>query len=56
MILNHLNKGEKMNEMEVKETEKEIEIELVDMQTDPKSKGKTQGCWGPSPDDSRNQC
>ncbi|MDD2801116.1 hypothetical protein [Methylovulum sp.] len=33
-----------------------IEVELVDLQMNFKEKGKTLGCWGPSPDDGYNQC
>lgn len=33
-----------------------IEIERIELNTEPSDKGKTHGCWGPSPDDNRNQC
>lgn len=33
-----------------------IEIERIELNVEPADKGKTQGCWGPSPDDSYNQC
>lgn len=33
-----------------------IEIERVEIEKDPQDKGRTQGCWGPSPDDNNMQC
>ncbi len=42
----------------IKKTEK-LKVQIVPFQKKPKdpvSKGKTLGCWGPSPDDNMNQC
>ena len=34
----------------------EIEIESIELNVEPQDKGKTLGCWGPSPDDNYSQC
>lgn len=41
---------------EKSEFELVIEIERIELNVEPTEKGKTLGCWGPSPDDSWNQC
>lgn len=38
------------------DVELDIDIERVDLNPSPTDKHKTLGCWGPSPDDNRNQC
>jgi hypothetical protein len=34
----------------------DIELERVALDIEAPGKGKTQGCWGPSPEDKYNQC
>lgn len=44
------------NKKAAPEAEVVIEIKRIDLNVNPKEKGKTLGCWGPSPDDNMNQC
>lgn len=34
----------------------DLEVQAIELNSQPNDKGRTLGCWGPSPDDSWNQC